>query len=112
MQVGVAGVMVGVDEPRLAGFGISHFLEVPVREVQQLGFRHFTAFATDGHMELGLPDAAVGRTVFSEVAGKLFRGGFTCQTDRPEVPHLDEPGKPFRYLMFVVTHSMEVRASG
>ena len=75
VQVGVAGVMVGVDEPRLSGFGISHFLEVSVREVQQLGFRHFMAFAADGHMELGPADAAVGRTVFPEVAGQLLRGG-------------------------------------
>ena len=63
-------------------------------------------------MELGLPDAAVGRTVFPEVAGKLLRGGFACQSDYPEVPHLDESGKPFRYLVFVVTHGVEVRASG
>ena len=63
-------------------------------------------------MELGLPDAAVGGTVFPEVAGKLFRGGSACQTDRPEVPHLDEPGKPFRYLVLVVTYGVEVRASG
>ena len=112
MQVGVAGVMVGVDEPRLPGFGISHLLEVPVREVQQFGFRHLTAFAADGHMKLGLPDAAVGRTVFFKVAGQFLRGGSACQTDRPEVPHLDEPGKPFRYLVFVVTHGVEVRASG
>ena len=75
VQVGVVGIMVGVDEPRLSRFGISHFLEVPVREVQQLGFRHFTAFAADGHMELGLADAAVGGTVFFEVACQLLRGG-------------------------------------
>lgn len=65
-----------VDEPRLSGLGISHFLEVAVCEVQQLGFRHLTAFAADGHMELGLADAAVGGTVFPEVAGQLLRGGF------------------------------------
>ena len=112
VQVGVVGVMVGVDEPRLSGFGISHFLEVSVREIQQFGFRHLTAFAADGHMELRFPDAAVGGTVFFEIAGKLLRGGSACQTDCPEVPHLDEPGKPFRYLMFVVTHGVEVRASG
>ena len=75
VQVGVAGVMVGVDEPRLSEFVISHFLEVAVCEVQQLGFRHLTAFAADGHMELGLADAAVGGTVFPEVAGQLLRGG-------------------------------------
>ena len=33
VQVGVVGVMVGVDEPRLSGFGISHFLEVTVRKI-------------------------------------------------------------------------------
>ena len=38
----VVGVMVGVDEPRLSGFGISHFLEVSVREIQQFGFRHLS----------------------------------------------------------------------
>lgn len=64
VQVGVAGVMVGVDEPRLSGFVISHFLEVAVCEVQQLGFRHLTAFAADGHMELGFSDAVIGGTVF------------------------------------------------
>ena len=78
VQVGIVGVMVGVNEPRLSGFGITHFLEILVREVQQLGFRHFTAFAADGHMELGLSDAAVGGTVFPEVAGQLLRGGLAC----------------------------------
>ena len=104
--------MVGVDEPRLSGFGITHFLEIPVREVQQFSFRHLTAFAADGHMELGLSDLAVGGTVFFKIAGQFLRGGASCQTDCPEVTHLDEPGKPFLYLVFVVTHSVEVRASG
>ena len=112
MQVSVVGVMVGVDEPRLSGFGISHFLEVTVREVQQLGFRHLTAFAADGHMELGFSDAVIGGTVFFKIAGKFFCSGSVCQADRPEVPHLDEPGKPFRHLVLVVTHGMKVRASG
>ena len=112
MQVGVVGIVVRIDEPGLSGFGISHLLEVTVRELQQLGFRHLTAFAADGHMELRFSDAAVGGTVFFEIAGKFLRGGSACQTDRPEVPHLDEPGKPFRYLVFVVTYGMEVRASG
>ena len=90
--------MMGVEEPRLSEFGISHLLEVLVCEVQQFGFRHLTALTADGHMELGFPDTAVSGTVFFEVAGKLLRGGSACQTDRPEVPHLNEPASPFDTL--------------
>ena len=112
VQVGVVGIVVRIDEPGLSGFGISHLLEILVRKVQQLGFCHFMSLATDGYMELRLLDAVVGRTVFLQEVNLVVRGGWAHDTECTEILHLDEPGKSFRNLMFIVTDGMEVGASG
>ena len=48
VQVRIVCIVVGIDEPGLSGFCITHFLEILVRKIEQLGFRHFVTLAGDG----------------------------------------------------------------
>ena len=112
MQVSVVGVVMGIDEQRLPGFRISHFREITVRELQQLRFRQFVAFARYGNMELCFLDSVVPGSVFLEILDQFIGGRFTECSECAEVLHLNQSGYTFRDFPFIVTDSMEVRASG
>ena len=59
MDVIVRCVMVGIDEQRLPLIGISHLLEIAVRNVEQLLMRVFISLTAHCHMELRILDMRV-----------------------------------------------------
>ena len=112
VQVSVVCIVMGIDEPGLSGLGIPHFLQILVREIKQLLFRHFMAFAGNGYMELRFLNPAVLGTVELEKLHQLFGGRMFRGIQSTEVLHLQQGGHSFIDLVFVVTDCMEVCASG
>ena len=89
MQVGVVRVVVGIDQQRLPGLGISHFLEILVRELQHLGFRTLVSLAGESDMILGFPDSAVLGCIFLKVLDQFIRGRLAECSECPEIPHFE-----------------------
>lgn len=85
VQVGVVGVIVGIDKQRLSGFRIAHFPEILVGELQQLGFRLLVSLAGYGHMELRLLYPAVPGGIFPEILDQFIGGGSTKCSECPEI---------------------------
>lgn len=83
VQVGVVGVIVGIDKQRLSGFRIAHFPEILVGELQQLGFRLLVSLAGYGHMELRLLYPAVPGGIFPEILDQFIGGGSTKCSECP-----------------------------
>ena len=112
VQVSVVCIVMCINEPGLSGFGIPHFLQILVREIKQLLFRHFMSFAGNGYMELRFLNPAVLGTVELEKLHQLFGGRMFRGIQSTEVLHLQQGGHSFIDLVFVITDCMEVCASG
>ena len=89
MQVGVVRIVVGIDQQRLPGFAISHFLEIPVCKFQHLGFRTLVSLAGKSDMILGFPDSAVPGCIFLKVLDQFIRGGLAECSECPEILHFE-----------------------
>ena len=88
VQVRIVCIVVGIDEPGLSGFGITHFLEILVRKIEQLGFRHFVTLARDGYMKLRFLDSGIHGGIFHEKLGQFFGSRLAYLTECSEVFHL------------------------
>ena len=67
MQMGVVGIIVGIDQQRLSFLSISHFRKIAVGKVQQLRFCHFMPFAGKGNVKLCLLDTDISGGVFLKI---------------------------------------------
>ena len=62
-------------------------------------------------MKLGFPDSIVSGCIILKILNQFIRGWFTEGSKCSEILNLEQSGDTFRDLSFIVTHSMEVRAT-
>ena len=91
VQMIVVGVVVSIDQNRLVGVAIAHFIEIFVGYLQQLLMGIFVSSAGNGEVELGFLDAII--ILISVIDERLFQiFGCIVLVNEVETFHLQKLG--------------------
>ena len=103
----VVGVVVGIDEHRLAFFTVTHFFEVLMGDVQKLLLGVLVTPAGYGEVELGFLNVLVALGVVDEILFEFVGGIGINLADGTEVLHLQQFGDALGNLALVVIDGVE-----